>query len=108
MSIFLRRASFRLINQSSIPSLLKRVHKAQSGSRSQTQIVANHAQTLLAFISKHSPSLYKLHISELCRGLIDERNLATVEVCLQALSAVARLDEALAPNDSYVSLYTDT
>lgn len=105
MSLFLRRASFRLINQSSIPSLLKRIHKAQSGPHSEAQIVASHAQTLLAFISKHSPSLYKLHISELCKGLTDEKNLATVEVCLQALSAVAHLDEELAPNESYVSLY---
>ncbi|KAF8726601.1 hypothetical protein AX14_007667 [Amanita brunnescens Koide BX004] len=100
MSIFLRRASFRLINQSAIPSLIKRIQKAQGGSHSQSQTVAGHAQTLLAFISKHSPSLYKLHISELCKGLTDEKNQATVEVCLQALSAVARLDEELAPNES--------
>ena len=105
MSIFLRRASFRLINQSTIPSLLKRINKAQGGT---SQIIAGHAQTLLAFVSKHSPSLYKPHISELCKGLTDEKNQATVEVCLQALSAVARLDEELAPNEPYVSLNADT
>ncbi len=108
MSVFLRRASFRLINQSAIPSLLKRIHKAQGGTHSQSQIIAGHAQTLLAFVSKHSPSLYKLHTSELCKGLMDEKNQASVEVCLQALSAVARLDEELAPNESYVSLNAGT
>ncbi|KAF8624977.1 hypothetical protein AX15_005612 [Amanita polypyramis BW_CC] len=100
MCAILRRASFRLINQSAIPSLLKRIHKAQGSSHSQSQIIAGHAQTLLTYVSKHSPSLYKSHISELGKGLAEEKNGVMVEVCLQALSAVARFDENLAPNDS--------
>ena len=108
ISTILRRASFRLINQSAIPSLLKRIHKAQGGSHAQSQIIAGHAQTLLTYVSKHSPSLYKSHISELSKGLTDEKNPAMVEVCLQALSAVARLDEELAPNDSCAYLCPDS
>ncbi|PFH47385.1 hypothetical protein AMATHDRAFT_152196 [Amanita thiersii Skay4041] len=96
MNILLRRASFRLINQSAIPTLLKRVQK----SHGQTHVTAGHAQTLLNFISKHSPALYKSHISELTKGLADEKNQAAVEVSLQALAAVAQWDPELSPSDS--------
>ncbi|KAF8634850.1 hypothetical protein AX17_004098 [Amanita inopinata Kibby_2008] len=100
MSTFVRRASCWLINQSAIPTLLKRVQKSQGGVHSQTQLLAGHAHMLLSFVSKHCPSLFKSHISELCKGLADEKNKAVVEVCLQALSAVVRWDEKLAPSDA--------
>ncbi|KAG2124196.1 armadillo-type protein [Suillus clintonianus] len=89
MTVFLRRATLRIVNQSSIPTLIKRVQRADS----------KHAQTLLTYISKHCPALYKPHISELTKAIADEKNPRLVEVGMQALAAVSRSDEALAVND---------
>ncbi|KAH7926273.1 hypothetical protein BV22DRAFT_1128351 [Leucogyrophana mollusca] len=97
MTIFLRRATLRIVNQSSIPTLIKRVQK---GTASETQ---KHAQTLLTFMSKHNPALYKLHVSELTKAIADEKNPRLVEVGLQALAAVVRWDESLSVNDKRTS-----
>ncbi|TFK41636.1 armadillo-type protein [Crucibulum laeve] len=99
MTTFLRRASCRILNQSSIPTLIKRVQKGQDNPNSASYQAAHHAQTLLTFISKHSPSLYKLHISELTKGVADEKHPKLVEVSLQALAGVVRWDDKLAPTD---------
>jgi sister chromatid cohesion protein PDS5 len=103
MKILLRRASLRVVNQSSIPTLLKRVQKGDptgdGHGTSQAQLTANHAHALLTMISKHLPILYKPHISELCKGLAEENNPRLVEVCLQALAGVAGKDPSLAPSD---------
>ncbi|KAG1784584.1 armadillo-type protein [Suillus plorans] len=89
MTVFLRRATLRIVNQSSIPTLIKRVQRADS----------KHAQTLLTYISKHCPALYKPHTSELTKAIADEKNARLVEVGMQALAAVSQSDEALAVND---------
>jgi sister chromatid cohesion protein PDS5 len=92
MATFLRRASLRIINQSSIPALIKRVHKGGS-------VSAQNAQLLLGFVSKHCPALYKSHVGELTKAIADEKNPTLVEVCLQAFSALVKWDDKLAPND---------
>lgn len=103
MEIFLRRAMLRIVNQSSIPTLIKRVQKGDPTGNghgtSQAQLSANNAQTFLTFISKHCPALYKPHLSELTKALADDRNPRVTEVSLQALAAVSRWDKALAPSD---------
>ncbi|CAL1708691.1 unnamed protein product [Somion occarium] len=102
MTLFLRRSSLRIVNTSSIPTLIKRVHKGSDGNgaaHSQHSHVAHNAQTWLTFISKHYPALYKLHIGELSKGISDEKNARLVEVCLQAMAAVSAWDEKLAPAD---------
>lgn len=96
MTIFLRRATLRIVNQSSISTLIKRVQKSAPSSK--------HAQQLLTFISKHCPSLYKPHVSELTKAIADERNVILVEVGMHALAAVAKADESQAALDKYVSL----
>ncbi|KAH0581979.1 hypothetical protein H2248_011642 [Termitomyces sp. 'cryptogamus'] len=88
----LRRSSFRILNQSSIPTLIKRLPKGQSHTN-------NHPLILLKFVSKHSPALYKSHISELTKAIADEKNVSVVEACLHALSGVLRWDPKLAPTD---------
>ena len=107
MSIFLRRASLRLINQSSIPTLIKRLQRGDPSSdgygTSQAQLSANNAEAVLTFVSKHCPALYKPHIGELTKAIADEKNSRLVEVCLQALAAVARWDAKLMPSDKYVT-----
>ncbi|KAH6900864.1 cohesin-associated protein Pds5 [Coprinopsis sp. MPI-PUGE-AT-0042] len=81
LSIFLRRASFRIINQSSVPSLLKRVGKSH-GSTSEWLIQASN------------------HAKGAAHALSDEKNVQLVGVALQALaglclSSVRRTNEKL-------------
>ncbi|EIN08867.1 hypothetical protein PUNSTDRAFT_67344 [Punctularia strigosozonata HHB-11173 SS5] len=102
MKIVLRRASLRVINQSLIPTLIKRVQKGDpSGDghgTSQAQLNANNAHALLTIISKYLPALYKPHVNELAKGLAEDKNPRMVEVCLQALASVAKGDPNLAPS----------
>ncbi|KAG8216411.1 hypothetical protein J3R82DRAFT_6516 [Butyriboletus roseoflavus] len=97
MTIFLRRATLRIVNQSSISTLIKRVQKLAP--------LSKHAQQLLTFISKHCPILYKPHVSELTKAIADERNVILAEVGMHALAAVAKADESQAALDKYVSLH---
>ncbi|KAF7350447.1 Sister chromatid cohesion protein pds5 [Mycena venus] len=91
MNTIVRQASLRIFNQSSIPTLIKRVQKSNS--------LADNAQRLLTFVSKHQPGLYKSHIGELVKGVADEKHPRLVEVALQALAAVVRWDGKVAPTD---------
>ncbi|KAI0064905.1 cohesin-associated protein Pds5 [Artomyces pyxidatus] len=103
LATFLRKASFRLINQSSIPTLVKRLQRGDPAGdgygTSQAQLSANNAQAVLTTVSKHCPALYKPHVGELTKAIADEKNPRLVELCLQALAAVAKWDERLAPTD---------
>ncbi|KAG6332171.1 hypothetical protein ID866_6918 [Astraeus odoratus] len=96
MSIFLRRSVLRIVNQSSISPLIKRLHKSSSTIPSLT---TKHVYHLLTYISKHCPTLYKAHVSELTKAIADEKNTTLVEVGMQALAAVVRTDESLAAFD---------
>lgn len=103
MSTLLRRSSLRFINQSSLPTLIKRLQKGDPAGdghgTSQAQLSANNAEAVLVYISKHCPALYKPHVPELTKAIADEKNPRLVEVCLQALAAVVKWDEKLAPTD---------
>ncbi|KZP25702.1 ARM repeat-containing protein [Athelia psychrophila] len=96
MTILIRRASLRIVNQSSVPTLLKRVQK---GDGTLPPSLSHTAQTLLIYMSKNYPALYQLHVGELAKALADEKNPKLVEVSLQALAAVAQLDEKHVPHD---------
>ncbi|RXW15368.1 hypothetical protein EST38_g10488 [Candolleomyces aberdarensis] len=106
LNVFLRRASFRIINQSSIPSLLKRVSRGYGSTADHLIDTANRAQTVLSFVSKHCPALYKPHVAELVKVVTagdgkDERNVneQVVEIGLQALAGVVKSDGGVAPTD---------
>ncbi|KAJ7695426.1 cohesin-associated protein Pds5 [Mycena rosella] len=92
MNFILRQASLRIVNQSSVPTLLKRLQKAN-------HLAADNAAKLLRFVSKHIPALYKSHVGELVKGVADEKHPQVVEVSLQALAAVVRWDEKVVPTD---------
>lgn len=96
MIIFLRRATLRVVNQSSISTLIKKVQKSAPSSK--------HAQQLLTFVSKHCPILYKPHVSELTKAISEEKNVILVEVGMHALAAVMKADESQAALDKYVHL----
>lgn len=102
MSLIVRRSSLHIINQSSIPTLVKRVQKADHKSADRSS--AHHAHTILTYVSKHCPGLYKPHVGELVKAIADEKNPMLVEISLQALSAAVRWDEKLAPHDKSVLL----
>ena len=105
MTAFLRRASLCLVNQSSVPSLLRHLQKGDPGGdgygTSQAQHLANNAQTILTLISKHCPILYKAHTGALTKAIADEKNVRLIGVCLQALAALAKCDGDLLHVDKY-------
>ena len=103
MATFLRRGTLHIANQSSVPTLIKRVAKAGEGAYQQQ--TAQLAQVWLTFISRHYPALYKQHVGELSKAIADEKNAQLVEVSLQAYSVVARWDERLVPSERYVFTY---
>ncbi|KAI0251942.1 armadillo-type protein [Lactifluus subvellereus] len=106
MTVFLRRASLRLVNQSSIPSLLRHLQRGDptgdGHAPSQAQLFANNAQVILTSVSKYCPIIYKAHVGELNKAIADE-NPRLVEVCLQALAALAKWDDELVPGDKRTS-----
>jgi sister chromatid cohesion protein PDS5 len=105
MTVFLRRATLCLVNQSSVPPLLKHLQRGDPTGdgygTSQAQLLANNAETILISISKHCPIIYKAHVGALIKDIADEKNARLVGVCLQALSALAKCDDELVPRDRY-------
>ncbi|QRV81905.1 sister chromatid cohesion protein [Ceratobasidium sp. AG-Ba] len=113
MSWFLRRASLHIVNQSSVPTLVKKLRLADTpNSESQAvagevegvqqthaEIIADRAQDLLECISKYHPAVYKPHVGELIKALADEKHPKLMQYCAQALAAVVRLDGSLAPTE---------
>lgn len=98
MTIFFRRASLYIINQSAIPTLLRRVARGADADGDLTY-AAHSAQTWLTFVAKHQPALFKHHVGELTKATADERNPVLVETALQALSVVSRWDAKATPSD---------
>ncbi|KAF9482670.1 hypothetical protein BDN70DRAFT_399452 [Pholiota conissans] len=103
MTIFLRRASYSIINTSFIPTLLKCIQKSSSSS-AKAQVSATGAHRLMVEISKHAPALYKPHIGELCKVIAgsDEKgkgkgkeDTKAVESALMALANVVKWNEKL-------------
>lgn len=99
MAAFLRRSSFWIVNQSSVPTLIRNIQKEDSSTVNQSNTRAAHAQTLLHFVSKHCAAVYKSHIGELTKAIVDEKNVMSVEVGLNALASVLKWDNKLAPTD---------
>ncbi|KAF8189855.1 cohesin-associated protein Pds5 [Mycena galopus ATCC 62051] len=92
MNLLLRQASLRILNQSSIPTLFKRLQKTNL-------LASSNALRLLTFVSRHQPGLYKMHIGELVKGLADEKHPQVVEAALQALTSVVKWDSQVMPTD---------
>ena len=103
MTVLLRRASLCVVNQSSVPPLLKHLQRGDpmgdGYGTSQAQLLANNAQTILTSISKHCAIVYKAHVGALTKAIADEKNGRLVGVSLHALSALAKCDDELVPGD---------
>jgi len=109
MTLILRRSTYWILNQSAIPTFLKRLQKVSGPRPSEVNPVPNtksghaatNALTLLTVVAKHSPALLKLHVGELSKliasGETDgKKGAVAVEVALMALANVVRWDEKLA------------
>jgi sister-chromatid-cohesion protein PDS5 len=114
MSTFLRRATYWIVNQSSIPSLLQRVQKAngprpseiEPGPNTRSRHAATNATTILTAVAKHSPALFQPHLAELCKVIASSSEATSsrkqapgplgVEIALMALANVVRWDSKLA------------
>ena len=107
MMALLRQGSLWIVNTSSVSSLIKRLqkgdHTGRSTSSSMIQVTANNAQTLLTTIAKQAPAVFRPHVGELLKAIADEKNPRLAEVCLQALAAVSKVEQDVAPTDKYVS-----
>lgn len=79
----LRKASFWIINRSSIPFLLARAKKAEPNS------AGLQARRLLLHIGKRQPELLLLHTAELQIMLSDKRQAASTDVALICLAQAA-------------------
>ncbi len=103
MITLLRQASLWIINQSCIPTLIKRLQTGDptgtGHGTSQAQLSANNAHAILTMISKHCPAMLQPHVKEFMKAVADEENPRLVEVCLQALAAVSKWDSSLTPVD---------
>lgn len=104
----LRQGSLWLINQSSIPTLIKQVLKGkESSGRSsaavKVQTASTNARLLLTTISKHCPELYRAHVSQLLKAIADDKSERLIEIALQALAAVSKHDSGVIPSDKYVT-----
>ena len=103
MAVLLRRASLRLINQSSVPTLIKHVRSGDLGEQSQSQssaeMSAKNASIILTCISKYCPAMFRPHVQELVKSIADEKHDQLVEVSLHALSALLQWDPYLKPTD---------
>jgi sister-chromatid-cohesion protein PDS5 len=99
MATLLRRSSLRIVNQSSVPTLIKHIQKGHDRATSQSNTKAAHAQILLHFVSKHCAAVYKSHIGELAKAIADEENAILVEIGLNALASVSKWDDKVVPTD---------
>jgi sister-chromatid-cohesion protein PDS5 len=103
MTTLLRRASYIIVNQSSIPVLFKRVVHGEGSTNARVLQRAEAAQSLLRVMAKHAPALFKAHVGELCKLTADENKGVAVELAVMALANVVKWDEKIGGNvDKYV------
>lgn len=96
MSVVADHAAWMLINQSSIPGLIKRLQKPEGPNAGR---VAAISARYLDFIAKECAPMYKSHVDELVIIINDKRNDKLVEVGLQALAAVSKSNPGSGPTD---------
>ncbi|KAJ7599219.1 armadillo-type protein [Mycena floridula] len=107
MTAFLRMGSLQIVNQSSIPPLLHRIQKIHGTGITSTNVMGHNAERILKYISKRCPALYKTHVAEIVKALVEEKNETTIKVCLQALAALAKWDPTSAPTDSMLDRFRE-
>ncbi|WVF69779.1 hypothetical protein IAT40_004558 [Kwoniella sp. CBS 6097] len=93
LTSLLTMSAWNVVNQSSIPPLLKRLQRPDS------EATANAAAKLLAIIAKDGAPMFKTHTNQLAIVVMDKKNDKLVEVAFQALAAVCKVYPEVAPNE---------
>lgn len=107
MKIFLRRATYHIVNQSSIPTLLERIERGQdSEDGSEDALKAKHARTLMRYAAKHLPILFKQHQALLNQTIAEEDKTLVTAAALQALASLTRADPASGTSDKCVASFS--
>ncbi|GMK53875.1 hypothetical protein CspeluHIS016_0104610 [Cutaneotrichosporon spelunceum] len=99
LSVVVDHAAWVIINQSSIPCLIRRLQKPDGPNAERVGALSARFLTLVA---KECAPMYKDHIDELKIVLNDRRNNALVEVAIQALAAVTKWNPECGPTDKKV------
>jgi sister-chromatid-cohesion protein PDS5 len=90
-------ASFSILNPSSISPLLKALQSPPPGPRKDA--IASAAARFLSFIAKECSPMFVNHVPGLLVTMSQQKNDKLVEVSLQALAAVCKVDPSVAPKD---------
>ncbi len=89
-------ASWMIVNHSSIPPLIKRLQRPESGN------VTAAAARLLSLIAKECAPMFKTHVAELVIVMADKKSEKLSQMALQALAAVCKADPSCGPDDGSV------
>lgn len=89
-------AGWMLINRSSITGFVKRLVKPEGRDPAR---IAEISKRYLSLIAKECPPMYKSHVDQLVVAINDKKNDVLVEVALQALAALCKLDKDARPKD---------
>jgi len=95
MITLLRRGSYSIVNQSSIPLFFKRVVLGEGSTNARVLQRAEAAQSLLRITAKHAPALFKAHVGELCKLIANENQGVSVELAVMALANLVKWDEKI-------------
>ncbi|KAF8675027.1 Cohesin-associated protein pds5 [Rhizoctonia solani] len=99
MSWVLRRASLHIVNQSSIPTLVKKLKLSDQPNTESQSLVGMGGDEGKYYPLISRSLLTELNPSELIKALADEKHPRLVQCCTQALAAVVRTDNSLAPTE---------
>ena len=105
MTTFLRRASYSIINTSSIPPLLKHIQNTSSN-KATDRANAIQATRLMGEIARYTPALCKGHVGELCKVVAGTDGKGkgkakggdgehALEVAVMALANLVKWDEKI-------------
>ncbi|KAJ7057849.1 hypothetical protein C8F01DRAFT_1151285 [Mycena amicta] len=89
MNLVVRKASLTTLNQSSIPTLIKRLQKSNHATEeTPSSCSRSWPSTSRRLFKSHGP-----HVGELIKGIADEKHPRLVEIALQALASLVRRDD---------------
>jgi sister-chromatid-cohesion protein PDS5 len=94
MSTLLYRGSLHIFNQSSIPTLLKKITRRRNSSSPSAQLAGANATIILKAIAKHAPVMARAHVGELYKCILEHSGTGSDELTEIALRLLANLVKA--------------
>lgn len=99
-TVLIDSAAWNIVNHSSISPMIKRLHTRSTDEQSQKMSDAAHH--LLSLMAKECAPMFKSHADELVIVIGEKKNEQLVEVGLQALAAVVKVNADWGPSDRSV------